>query len=134
MRIERLDHVSIIVSDAERARAFYQAVLGLSPVERPDLGFPGYWLDLGAGQTLHLMQLPDPCEGCARPEHGGRDYHFALRVSDLDEWATHLERHGVAFTRSKSGRMALFLHDLDGNVIELTQSVQSAERGVLGKR
>lgn len=123
MQVLGLDHVSIIVADAERARRFYQKVLGLELMARPDLGFPGYWLDLGGGRSVHLMELPDPCEGITeRPAHGGRDYHFALRVDDIEAFACHLEAQGVAFTRSRSGRSALFLRDPDGNALELVEA------------
>jgi len=119
VKITGFDHVSIIVADAKRAFEFYHHVLGLEKVARPDLGFPGYWLDLGRGQTLHLMELPNPYQGVERPAHGGRDDHFALRVDELEQWAAWLEKKGVPFTRSHSGRMALFLRDPDGNAIEL---------------
>lgn len=127
MKITGFDHMSIIVSDAEKAFDFFHNVLGLEAVERPDLGFPGYWLDLGQGQTLHLMELPNPCQGVARPAHGGRDFHFALRVDDLTQWVAWLEEKGIPFTRSQSGRMALFLRDPDGNAIELFECGQSKD-------
>lgn len=116
-----IDHVSVLVQDAKASCAFYQAVLGLELVERPALGFEGYWLALGNGQTLHLMQLPnpDPIEG--RPEHGGRDRHFALHVKDLTPFVSRLQQMGRVYSLSKSGRSALFFKDLDQNAIELYQ-------------
>ena len=123
MQVLGLDHVSIIVADAERARQFYQNVLGLSLMPRPDLGFPGYWLDLGGGRSVHLMEIPDPCEAVTeRPAHGGRDYHFALQVDDVEAFARHLDALGIPFTRSRSGRPALFLRDPDGNALELVEA------------
>lgn len=119
MQVLGLDHVSVIVQDAERALAFYKEILGLETMSRPLLGFPGYWLDLGAGQSIHLMQLPNPYAGCEKPEHGGRDVHFALRVDNVAAFAEKLEVQGVPFTRSRSGRAALFFRDPDGNAIEL---------------
>ena len=114
-----LHHVSILVADAARARRFYEDVLGLKPLERPDLGFPGAWLALGEGQQLHLMELPDPDPKTDRPEHGGRDRHFALRVTDLAPFIQRLEQGNVAYTRSRSGRASIFLRDPDGNAVEL---------------
>jgi len=114
-----LDHVSIIVKDAELALQFYQDLLGLQPLERPVLGFPGYWLDLYNGQTLHIMQLDNPNAGTQRPQHGGRDYHFALRVDSIDAYAERLQEAGSVFTKSQSGRKALFVRDLDNNSFEL---------------
>jgi glyoxylase I family protein len=68
-----IQHVSVIVADTGRALAFYRDVLGL-PVDpqRPDLGYPGAWLTLGA-QQIHLLELPNPDPVMGRPAHGGRD-------------------------------------------------------------
>ncbi|WP_178862352.1 VOC family protein [Thiomicrorhabdus cannonii] len=114
-----LDHVSIIVKDADAALEFYQTLLGLEKLDRPELGFPGYWLDLYHGQSLHIMQLPDPNSDTQRPEHGGRDYHFALRVDSIETFAEKLQQWQLPFTRSRSGRKALFAKDPDNNAFEL---------------
>ncbi len=116
-------HAGLLVRDLSASLAFYQGVLGLTPRDdRPDLGYPGAWLDLGDGTQLHLMVLPnpDPVEG--RPAHGGRDRHLALAVDDLEQAAARLEAAGILHTRSRSGRAALFCRDPDGNAIELVQT------------
>ncbi|WP_040724923.1 VOC family protein [Thiomicrorhabdus sp. Kp2] len=113
------DHVSIIVKDAEASLAFYQNLLEVNLMERPNLGFPGYWVDLYAGQSLHIMQLENPNEGTLRPEHGGRDYHFALRVDSIEDFVQRLDEMNKPYTLSQSGRKALFTRDLDNNSFEL---------------
>ena len=117
--VRGIDHVSLLVDDAESACRFYAEVLGLAVLPRPDLGFPGAWLSLGAGQALHLLELPGPDSRAGRPEHGGRDRHFALRVGATAPFAARLAERGIAFTRSRSGRDALFFRDPDGNAVEL---------------
>ncbi|QKI89243.1 VOC family protein [Thiomicrorhabdus xiamenensis] len=117
-----MDHISLLVQDADKAATFYQNILGLAILERPDLGFPGVWLDLGEGQSLHLLQVSrEHVLNDRLPEHGGRDFHFALRIKDLETFVAKLEQAGVAYTKSRSGRKALFFRDLDGNAIELTE-------------
>ena len=113
-----LHHVSVIVADTTRALAFYCDVLGLETVDRPDLGYPGAWLQAGA-QQIHLLQLPNPDSSENRPEHGGRDRHLALLVDDLEAIEQRLVSRSMFFTRSKSGRKALFCRDYDGNAVEL---------------
>ncbi|MBN4079578.1 VOC family protein [Beggiatoa alba] len=115
-------HVSVIVKDTKRALAFYNEVLGM-PVnhERPDLGYPGAWLQLG-DQQIHLLELPNPDPVTGRPEHGGRDRHAAFAVKNLDELVALLKKAGVVYTRSKSGRCALFCRDPDGNALEFIES------------
>ena len=119
MKIYALLHAAFLVADLEKSRAFYEGVLGL-PVDssRPDLGFPGVWYAVGMSQQIHLMQLPDPEAGLKRPMHGGRDRHVALAVDELAQLAVRLDAAGVGYTRSKSGRAAIFCRDPDGNALE----------------
>jgi glyoxylase I family protein len=118
--IRELAHVSLIVADTTRALAFYRDLLGLQPCDRPDLGYPGAWLAVG-GHQIHLLDLPNPDPISGRPAHGGRDRHVAFHVQGLDELAARLQAAGVACTRSRSGRAALFCRDPDGNAIELIE-------------
>lgn len=113
------DHVSILVKNADASLKFYQDLLALDTLDRPNLGFPGYWLDLHQGQSIHLMELENPSEGLSRPEHGGRDFHFALRVDDLEVFKGRLQAMNIPYTSSRSGRRALFVRDLDDNAFEL---------------
>jgi glyoxylase I family protein len=115
-----LHHVSVLIADTQRSLDFYCGILGLKvDSARPDLGFPGAWLELGEGRQIHLLELPnpDPIEG--RPEHGGRDRHLALWVDATDEIAARLNQADIPFSRSRSGRDALFCRDPDGNGIEM---------------
>ncbi len=118
MKIHAILHATFLVSDLERSRAFYEGVLGLAvDAARPDLGFPGVWYALNDGQQIHLMRLPDPDAGLGRPEHGGRDRHVALAVDDVDALCGRLEAADFGYTRSRSGRQALFCRDPDGNAL-----------------
>lgn len=114
-------HASLLVSDLARARDFYENVLGLTPSPvRPKMSFNGVWYEIGT-QQIHLLALPNPDSVEGRPAHGGRDRHIALAVDDLAGLKQRLERAGVAYTLSSSGRPALFCRDPDGNAIELIQ-------------
>ena len=124
IRYLKILHGSMIVADTETALAFYRDVLGMTvDASRPDLGFPGAWLNIG-DQQIHLLELdnPDPVDG--RPEHGGRDRHVAIEVYDLNELQKALERAGHTFTLSRSGRRALFCRDPDGNALEFVETKQ----------
>ncbi|MFP3874026.1 MAG: VOC family protein [Thiohalophilus sp.] len=119
--ITTINHASLIVSDTSRALEFYEQVLGL-PVDetRPELGYPGAWLRIG-DQQLHLLELPNPDPVTGRPAHGGRDRHIAFNVNSLDELVVRLQRQGVDYTLSRSGRRALFCRDPDGNALEFIE-------------
>ena len=119
--VVRIHHVSLIVSDTGRSLKFYVELLGLAVDEqRPDLGYPGAWLWVG-DQQIHLLELPNPDPVQGRPHHGGRDRHLALTIKDLDSLAERLEQGSIGFTRSRSGRRAIFCRDPDGNALELIE-------------
>lgn len=116
IKIEGLHHAGFLVSDINRSAAFYEGILGLHPLPRPDFGFPGRWYDLGQ-QQLHLMQsnlIP------GQTDQPNFDRHVALSVSDIEAAAEELAKAGVLVARG-SGRAGtqLFIRDPDGNMIEL---------------
>ncbi len=116
-----LHHGSVIVADTAVALEFYCGVLGLEQDRsRPDLGYPGAWLNIGESQ-IHLLELPNSDSTDNRPQHVGRDRHLACQVSDLDGIIARLEKANIAYTRSRSGRSAVFFRDPDGNGIELIE-------------
>lgn len=120
--ITALLHAGLLISDLARAKVFYESVLRLEPsADRPDLPYPGEWYELGGGQQLHLMQLPNPDAGASRPGHGGRDRHIALAVRNMAGLKSRLDAAGVPYTASRSGRAALFCRDPDMNTIEFVE-------------
>lgn len=120
--IYAIHHCSLIVQDTETSLLFYKKILGLQHnIDRPDLGYPGGWLDVGT-QQIHLLELPDPDAYSLRPEHGGRDRHVALLVKSLDDIVKKLDESDWQYTLSKSGRRALFFRDPDGNAIEIIEA------------
>ena len=120
-KIEQIHHASFLVTELERTEEFYCQTLGLKKLARPDLGYPGLWLEIQQSQQLHLMQLPDPDAGRQAPPHGGRDRHIALHVQGLDELIRRLDALDWDYTKSRSGRRALFCRDPDGNALEFIQ-------------
>lgn len=120
-----IHHASLLVADTRRSLAFYQGVLGMETVARPDLGFPGAWLAVGQ-QQIHLLELSNPDPVTGRPDHGGRDRHVAILTTDLDALVHRLASNQIPFSRSKSGRSALFCRDPDGNTLEIIAIADSA--------
>jgi len=117
----QLLHVSLIISDLKKSACFYGNILGLERDERPDLGFEGLFYKLGNSQQLHLMCIHNPYQDCEKPKHGGRDIHIALAVNNIQSTCEKMDRAGIIYTLSRSGRAALFCHDPDGNAIELCE-------------
>jgi glyoxylase I family protein len=116
-----IHHVSLLVSDMQRALDFYHGILGLEVDQsRPVMDFPGAWL-LAGTQQIHLIEMPDRARTATPAGHGGRDWHVALSVSDLGALEAALTGRGIGYTMSRSGRRALFCRDPDGNAIELVE-------------
>lgn len=118
----KIQHVSFIVANTSVALRFYCDVLGLELCrQRPELDYPGAWLTVNGEQQIHLLELENPDPVAGRPEHGGRDRHIAFHINRLSDIQAPLEKAGLAFTLSKSGRRALFCRDPDGNALEFIE-------------
>jgi glyoxylase I family protein len=112
-----IHHVALNVADLDEALAFYTGPLGMTVrTDRPDLGFPGAWLDVapGGGQ-LHLLEI-------APPAPVGQ--HVAIQVADLGAVVTELRTAGVTVSDPSAIATSLqaFCSDPSGNAIELHQA------------
>ncbi|HVO23156.1 MAG TPA: VOC family protein [Candidatus Margulisiibacteriota bacterium] len=118
-----LDHTSICVTNVERSRQFYEDLLGLTPTERPDFGFPGMWYQLGEGQ-LHLIERqPADVRDNATTIINATDPHFAIEVDDLGSLRRRIQAAGAQMLEFGSGQ--LWVHDPDGNTVELRAPADS---------
>ena len=94
--ITGLDHVNLLIDAGDdalsRARAFYQELLGLVPLERPDntdSGNPGAWYQCGVQQP-HLTTEKD-----ASVVNRNSRRHPAFRVANLAALRQRLESAGI---------------------------------------
>lgn len=118
MKVSRLLHAAILVNDLERAKNFYETVLGLMEKQRHDFDFNGVWYNLGECE-LHLMVVADPLPPAEqRPR---RDFHVALKIEDHQATKEYLEKLGIPYREGRHGLLQLFVRDPDGNLIELQQ-------------
>ncbi|KAL4857574.1 5'-3' exoribonuclease 2 [Chlorella vulgaris] len=116
-------HVALLCKSLERSLDFYCGVLGLEVnPDRPHdkLPYAGAWLWIGP-EMIHLMELPNPDPQEGRPKHGGRDRHTCIGVEDIEPLEARLKEAGVDYTRSMSGRPAIFFRDPDANCLEVVQ-------------
>ena len=116
--VERVDFISVPVTDMERSARFYGETLGLPEIEHPEQGFPEY--QLGENVSLYLLKV----ESIGRSFEGPHTASLALRVRDVAAAQKELEEKGVVFDFGAEPfdtgvcHMALF-RDPDGNQLML---------------
>ena len=78
-----IHHVTINTADLDASVAFYNDIIGAETVHRPDLGYPGAWLQLGS--TMFHFNGGDMAKSRDGKVHrgGGAVDHVALRAHDL---------------------------------------------------
>ncbi|PFA63025.1 glyoxalase [Bacillus sp. AFS015802] len=121
IKYKSLHHVSLTVTDLEKAKQFYGGTLCLNEISRPAFDFPGAWYEI-EGQQLHL--IVDPSSQTIRKDKhlSSREGHFALRVENYHHTLQWLKENNVEVLEkphSKSGFAQLFCADPDGNLVEL---------------
>ena len=129
--IKQIHHVNIQISDRARTRDWYEKVLGAQFLDRGDLNQRQLQLRIGTGE-MHFTEI-------SNPSNLG---HFALEVADWSEMIANLEKLGIPHSRSSggvnvgpprtsedtdfqgrredNGEHYTYIHDPDGNMIELT--------------
>ena len=120
MRLRRLDHVSLNVSDRARSIAWYRDVLGLEQrgeARRDD--WPVFMGEFGTCVALFQAQVETPER--QTESTGLRHVAFMVDRDDLANAQTRLREHGVEFRFEDHGNAhSIYFPDPDGNVIELT--------------
>lgn len=131
MPVTELNHYLLVAKNLERTKKFYQKVLGLEiSAERPDFGFPGYWLKAGDNICVHLAsQAPNRIrDQFLLKKHrkgangSGTVDHIAFLAKKPEEVRRRIQKHKVemhyrSFPESKL--FQIFLRDPDDVTIEL---------------
>lgn len=122
IRLRRLDHVSLNVTDRARSIAWYRDVLGLPQLNEPtDDDEPVFLGEPGLQFGLFQAQRESPAR---EPESSGLR-HVALVVDDLAAARRRLREHGVPFDDADHGNaLSVYFRDPDGHVLELTTYVR----------
>jgi class 3 adenylate cyclase len=130
IKVLELHHHAIRVaatqSAADRAREFYEKVLGLAvDPGRPAIsGVPGHWINAGSHAQVHVMGA----EGTLMDLGLGIDPsspHVAFAVEDIAEARAELGRLGIDYRVLQGvvgpGSEQVFIRDPAGNLVELHQ-------------
>lgn len=117
IKLKAVRHTGIRISDVDKAKDFYGQILGMNELPRPELPVPGAWYECN-GVQLHLIGESEAMRG------PGVGPHIALQVEDLEQAKKELEARGIPFKELKPppamrANPVVFIHDPDGNVVEL---------------
>jgi catechol 2,3-dioxygenase-like lactoylglutathione lyase family enzyme len=126
-RVTLIQHINIQISNRERTREWYEQVLGAEFLDRgPELNKRQLQLRIGSAE-IHTTDTASPVPVPSN--------HFAVEIPDWDEMIAHLNELGVPYStgprrhtgdsgssygrREYSGGYYTYIHDPDGNMIEL---------------
>ena len=130
-RIKLVHHVNIQITDRDRTREWYERVLGARFLDRgPALNKRQLQLRIGTAE-MHFSEVDKPIFVPA--------VHFALEVDDWNGMLSHLDEEKIPYSRTTNssigrniggddpyqghrednGEHYTYIHDPDGNMIEL---------------
>ena len=123
MKIKKIAFVGIPVTDMERARAFYEDVLGL----QPDPEMTGqHWTEYSIGDgTLAIACVGEQW----KPSNEGTS--AALEVENLEEAIARFEERKIAYDKVDSPVCSMaIIEDPDGNKLIIHKLKPEDEKGV----
>ena len=91
MPIARMDHFTILTTNAEKTVAFYNDILGFTSGPRPAFSFPGAWLYNDGKAVLHVVQRS------SIPDGGGVLDHIAFFGTDPSAYVAKLKERGIKY-------------------------------------
>lgn len=124
MKLDRIHHVAIMVSDYEKSRKFYVEQLGFPVLRENYRKERGDWkLDLKAGDCeLEIFGVENPPKRVNRPEACGLR-HLAFKVEDIHEAVAWLRERGIETEPVRydefTGSHMTFFFDPDGLPLEI---------------
>lgn len=129
MKVTKLLHTRMRVSDMEQTIAFYTAILGLEVLERKTSPRGSHLAFLKVPNSEELIELTSfPPSGPVKVQEDL--VHLAFQVESLDATIASLTARGVKITdgptQTSSGSRFLFIDAPDGYEIELIERPHGA--------
>lgn len=114
IRLKAVNHLTYNVKDKNRALRFWEDVLGIKQIPSQVDSEHILWLQLPSGAMVHLIENE---AGASSPSH-----HGAFEVDDIEAAREAIRAKSVETTdisTRNDGQRAFFLHDTEGNRIEI---------------
>ena len=115
IRPHSIHHINFPITDVDRAREWYQRVFGMKHVDVSRMSDTPILLMTYGNFDLHFTPHPNPPD--LKP------HHFCVEVEDWDATLERLTELGIPFTKAvhrlQNDSRACYIHDPDGNLVEL---------------
>ena len=125
IKINKIQHIALIVSNYERSKQFYTNILGFEIIQETYRAErDSYKLDLSLnGQySIELFSFPNYVARPSYPEALGLR-HFAFEVDKIEDTIQELKAKGIAVEEVRidplTGKSFTFFQDPDGLPLEL---------------
>lgn len=125
MKLNKIHHIALIVSDYEKSKHFYMEILGLQILnETFRAERNSYKLDLALDGVyiIELFSFPDYAQRPSYPEALGLR-HLAFEVDDIEQASAELQAKNIPREPIRideiTGRKFFFFSDPDGLPLEL---------------
>jgi catechol 2,3-dioxygenase-like lactoylglutathione lyase family enzyme len=124
--IHGLLETALYVDDLDRAREFYEVVLGLAPLYSDqrmcafDVAGASVLLLFRRGASTETVKMPG---GTIPPHDGSGPLHiaFAIPAEELGSWKERLKSHAISIegcTEWPRGGRSIYFRDPDGHLLE----------------
>lgn len=114
----KINHVTLIVDNLEKAGDFYEKELGLEPLPAFNFDYPVLFFKINEEQQLHLSEWEDTTSFRG---------HLCMQVDDINALFYRMKELGVIdikpwghVRRLPDGAMQMFVRDPSGNLVELS--------------
>ena len=117
-RATKINHVTLIVNNLEKAAEFYEKEFGMEPLPAFDLDFPAAFFKINDEQQLHISEWED------KQSFRG---HLCLEVDNFNEIFFRTKELGIIdvnpwgkVRQLPDGAMQMFVRDPSGNLVEIS--------------
>lgn len=127
MLVNQLFHVAIKSPNVEATRRFYMDVLGMTLAKRPEMSFPGIWVQTpvpGGQAVFHIYGGSAALEPDGSMASGtGAIDHIAITCHGLEDTRRRVRRFGLPYRENKVPGVRLwqlFVYDPSAVLLELS--------------
>lgn len=128
--LTRLHHFTLATRDVIASREFFANTIGWESISRPgNIEIEAAWLDIGDGQQLHLLHIPDAAPSPFEAEFG-RHFAFDYPLAEFEALKERLVEHGAKLIAPirETPFERFFFKEPNGYVFEVVDANRQPEK------